>query len=64
VYLFLRDLFIIIKQVYLFAGNPLLATMDSLRMIEAPSGISGRAFYVDIETVNEKDVIDHQVSLN
>ncbi|MFY9868920.1 MAG: hypothetical protein WAK17_04310 [Candidatus Nitrosopolaris sp.] len=49
---------------YLFAGNPLLATMDSLRMIEAPSGISGRAFYVDIETVNEKDVIDHQVSLN
>jgi len=28
----------------LFAGKPLLATMDALRMIEAPSGSSGSAF--------------------
>src|SRR5947209_2524769 len=28
----------------LFAGNPLLATMDAFRMIEAPSGSNGSAF--------------------
>jgi hypothetical protein len=28
----------------LFAGNPLLPTMDAFKMIEAPLGISGRAF--------------------
>jgi hypothetical protein len=28
----------------LLAGNPLLPTMDALRMIEAPSGSSGSAF--------------------
>jgi hypothetical protein len=28
----------------LFVGNPLLATMDAFRMIEAPSGIRGSAF--------------------
>ena len=29
----------------LLAGNPLLATMDAFRMIEAPSGSSGSAFW-------------------
>ncbi len=28
----------------LLAGNPLLPTIDALRMIDAPSGISGSAF--------------------
>ncbi len=34
----------------LHAGAPLLATMDAFRMMEAPSGISGRVFC----TVNKR----------
>jgi hypothetical protein len=33
----------------LFAENPLLVTMDAFRMIEAPSGTSGKAIILEVD---------------
>jgi len=47
----------------LLAGNPLLPTIDALRMIDAPSGISGSAFCTVNSSPFTVDVEDRVVEL-